>query len=139
MCGLPGSGKSTLAARLEGEFKALRFSPDEWILRLGADLMDEQVRTRVETLQWELAQKAIKLGVSVILEFGFWSKAERLAFRNKAAELGAETQLHYLDVPVDELKRRIKLRNTQGNSIDPEQIENWAKDFEVPDRQELGL
>jgi predicted kinase len=31
VCGLPGSGKTTLARTLESQFRAVRFTPDEWM------------------------------------------------------------------------------------------------------------
>lgn len=34
LCGLPGAGKTTYAARLAAENSAVRFSLDEWMLRL---------------------------------------------------------------------------------------------------------
>lgn len=38
LCGLPGAGKTTLARRLEAGLPAIRFSLDEWMLRLYPDL-----------------------------------------------------------------------------------------------------
>ena len=38
VCGLPGSGKSTLAERLEVEYRAVRFCPDDCMSALGVDL-----------------------------------------------------------------------------------------------------
>ena len=62
-------------------------------------------------MQWEIAARVLSLGVNVILEFGFWSRRERDDFRSRAAALGSETKLHFLDVPRDELLRRLELRN----------------------------
>src|SRR5437879_1890710 len=78
MCGLPGSGKTTLAKKLEQERKALRLTPDEWITPLyGAELSQPELdacRDPVEAVQWSVAERALSLGVSVILDFGFWSR-----------------------------------------------------------------
>jgi predicted kinase len=141
ICGLPGSGKSTLAAELEKEGNAFRFEPDSWLLRIVQNGNDERARAAVESIQWEIAQKALALGADVILEFGFWSKAERLEFRSGAEKLGAKVQLHYLSVPLEELKKRISSRNQSlpagGLFVDPDQIEIWAQSFEPPTAEEF--
>ncbi len=68
ICGLPGSGKSTLASELEVKYKALRFNPDAWLIQLFGDGNNEKARATIEGIQWELAQKALSLGLDAILE-----------------------------------------------------------------------
>lgn len=51
ICGLPGSGKSTLAKKLEGEYPALRLTPDEWMSRILEDGYNEEKRAVVESIQ----------------------------------------------------------------------------------------
>ena len=99
LCGLPGSGKTTLALRLEQERHALRLSPDEWMWSLSIDLYDQAKRTAVENLQWDVASRALALGVNVVLENGFWSRAERDDYRSRAKALGASVELCFLDIP----------------------------------------
>ncbi len=53
VCGLPGSGKTTLARSLEDSLGAVRMSPDDWMDALGVNLHEEDVRTRIEALQWQ--------------------------------------------------------------------------------------
>jgi hypothetical protein len=71
LCGLPGSGKSTLAKKIERERPALRLTPDEWMERLVGHGYDEEKRSAIEALQWDIAQRALSLGIDVILESGF--------------------------------------------------------------------
>jgi hypothetical protein len=51
--------------------------------------------------------------------------------------------LHYLAVPIEELCRRLESRNEEGTwgtvAITREMLEEYAKDFEAPDRHELDL
>src|SRR5438105_1027278 len=105
ICGLPCSGKTTLAREIEREREALRLTPDEWIARiLGTDPSInalDAARDPMESLLWDLAARVLTLGVDVILDFGFWSGAEREEFRARAAALGARSELHFLDVPLD--------------------------------------
>jgi predicted kinase len=145
--GLPGAGKTTYAKRLEQEIHALRFSPDEWIHPLyGADIAGEAldaVRYPVEGVCWKVGSDALKLGVDVILDFGFWAKEERDDYRARAAALGVETQIHYLPATKEELKERIELRNlnlTPGELyVSTDQIEEWWAIFQPPKDEELGL
>ena len=145
LCGLPGAGKTTFARRLEREIRALRLSPDEWLAALGIDLWDEPARDKVERLQWELAQRVVQLGRSVILENGYWTRAEREARRLEARTLGPEVrvELHYVAAPLDELWRRIQRRNAtrewRAAPITRQNLEEWARFFEPPDVGELAL
>lgn len=145
MCGLPGSGKTTLAKRLERERDALRLTPDEWIARLfGRSLTPPALdwcRDPVEALQWEVAERALRLGVNVVLDFGFWSRAEREEFRARAAALGAGSELHFLDAPRAELSARLAARNVElppGTfHVSEAQLDAWSKVFEPPTEDEL--
>ena len=82
VCGLPGSGKTTHAKQVEAKLGAVRFSPDEWMNALEIDLYDSQMREQIEALQWTFAQHLLKLGQTVIIEWGTWARAERDALRN---------------------------------------------------------
>ncbi len=141
ICGLPGSGKTTLARRLERDLPALRLAPDEWMARIVGDGYDEAKRAAVEAVQWEIAARALGLGVDVILENGFWSRRERDDFRARAAALGADTKLHFLDVPRDELLRRLALRNAavppDAFRVNEAQLDLWSRSFEPPTPDEL--
>lgn len=146
MCGLPGSGKTTLARRLERERDALRLTPDEWIARLyGRGLTPPALdwcRDPVEAVQWEVAERALRLGVNVILDFGFWSRAAGGEFRARAAALGAGSELHVLDVPRAELSARVAVR--AGADPPPDafpvteaQLDAWWQVFEPQTAEEM--
>ncbi|WP_433088073.1 AAA family ATPase [Dactylosporangium sp. CA-052675] len=143
MCGLPGSGKTTVARRLAAEVPAVRLCPDEWLAALGADLFDAAARLRLERQLWHLARELLGLGQSVILEYGFWMRADRDEKRLGARALGAAVELHYLDVPLDELARRLEARGAAAAwataPITRELLELHAPLFEAPDAEELAL
>jgi predicted kinase len=141
MVGLPASGKSTLARQMAAELGVMVFTPDEWIRLLGGGPDDQDLRARVEALQWEMAQRMLSLGLSVILENGFWTREERDRYRRTAAGLGASVQLHYLEADLDELKRRVARRNEALPSyalhVDPAELDAYAALFEPPAPDEL--
>jgi predicted kinase len=143
ICGLPGSGKTTLARQLAPARGAVRLSPDEWKHDLGIDYYDEVGRVRLEARLWRLAQELLELGQSVVLENGFWAREERDERREAARALGVAVELHGLDAPVDELWRRLELRNARGRPgtapIGREDLERWAARFEAPDAAERAL
>jgi predicted kinase len=114
ICGLPGSGKTTLAKQLAPKVPAVRFCPDEWKHDLGIDYYDEEMRVRLEERIWRLGQELLGLGQSVILENGFWAREERDELRLAARTLGVAVELHYLEATVDELWRRLEIRNEEA-------------------------
>ena len=139
VCGLPGSGKTTHAKQVEAKLRAVRFSPDEWMNALEIDLYDSQMRERIEALQWTFAQHLLKLGQTVIIEWGTWARAERDALRTGARALGASVELHFLDAPIDVLYARIQRRNQESPPILLDDLKNWATAFERPSADEMEL
>jgi predicted kinase len=145
LVGLPCSGKTTLAQKLEHEQSALRLTTDEWHIRLfGQDADDPEHDARhslIEMMLWHLARRALELGTNVILDFGFWAREEREDYRARAKEVGASSEVHFLDVPADELMRRLKIRNSQSSPlsfiIPEEMMQPWLGYFERPTPDEL--
>jgi predicted kinase len=143
MCGLPGAGKTTVARRLARDIPAVRLSPDEWLDDLGVDLFAEDIRDRLETRLWQLARELLAAGVSVILESGFWARSDRDEKRLGARALGVRVELHYLDVPFEELCRRVSTRpGPTPDALSPftrELMTSYIGHFAVPDQAELAL
>ena len=111
-CGLPGAGKTTLARRLAADRGAVRLTKDEWLWALGSSPWDRVTGPKIEQELWRLAQEILSLGLSVVLDFGLWARIERDEMRSVARGLDVDVELHYLDVPTDELWRRIEARNS---------------------------
>lgn len=145
MIGLPCSGKTTYATELAKQEKALLLTPDVWQLKLfGHDFpgpYHDKRHSDIESIMWDLAKNVLALGTSVILDFGFWSREERDDFRSRAACLGVGFKLHYMDVPRDELYRRLEHRNknlpADSFKIPRSEMDEYITMFEPPAEEEL--
>jgi len=142
-CGLPGVGKTTLATRLAADRSAVRLTKDEWLWALGSTPWDAPTQEKVERQLWLLAQELLRLGQSVVLDFGLWARSERDEMRSVARGLGVGVELHHLDLPVEELWRRVDARNSQPpwdrHPIRRADLDGWLPRFEAPDAVELAL
>ncbi len=142
-CGLPGAGKTALATHLATDRSAVRLTKDEWLWALGSTPWDERIRQKVEGELWRLAQEILSLSVSVVLDFGLWARIERDEMRSAARGLGVGVELHYLNVPADELWRRIEGRNSKppwdSYPINRTDLDGWLRVFQAPDAAELAL
>ena len=145
MVGLPCSGKTTRAKELENEVLALRLTPDEWHVNLfGNDVYDLEHDKRhglIEAMLWQIAARALSLGTNVILDFGFWAKEEREDYRSRAKELGARSEVVFMDVDAEELMKRVRVRNENLTDtihyIPENMMKSWIGFFQKPDRDEL--
>ena len=140
LCGLPASGKSTLAEELADAYGAVRLNPDAWELALGVDPFDAEFQARLEAAFWELTQRLLALGTSVVLEWGFWARSERDEKREAARALGVAVELRFLDVQYEELVRRVEARHGAGGlGITRSHMDRYRAAFEPPTDEELGL
>jgi predicted kinase len=139
VCGLTGSGKTTTAMRLQNEIAATRLSADDWMNFLSIDLYEEKTRAKIEALQWKVGKELLALGLTVIVEWGTWARAERDQLRREARSLGATVDLYYLSAPVDVLFERIQRRGAEDPPITREALEGWIDLFQAPDAEEMAL
>ncbi|MGW9632255.1 AAA family ATPase [Agromyces sp. NPDC055520] len=100
MCGPAGSGKSTVARELEAKgMTRLSFDREAWrrgihVMPLPADVHEEierELRARLVAL--------VKAGADVVLDFSFWSRRSRLAYRDLLRPLGVVPETIYLATP----------------------------------------
>ena len=126
MVGLPCSGKTTLATSLERQHGALRLTKDDWMMPLFGWGEFEDERPIVEDLLWAVGARALTLGVDVVLDYGLRARAERDDYRARAAALGARVDMRFLDVPDDELFRRLESRRAApGRRTCRSHVSNW--------------
>lgn len=147
LCGLPGSGKTTRAKELEAGGHGVRLNADEWVWQLYPDDAEAAARDErkdlVEQVQWELVERLLTGGISVILDWGVWMRAEREHYRTRARDLGANVQTVFVDAPLETLHERVARRNLDlppGTfRISAEELDEWAGLFEPPTPDELRL
>ncbi|MBO1329979.1 ATP-binding protein [Streptomyces sp. VRA16 Mangrove soil] len=137
LCALPASGKTTLARRPAAEIPAVPLCSDDWLADLGIDPFDRGARDRLEQRLRAHAQDLLRLGQTVVLEFGFLGRPERDAKRSAAHSLGVPVELHRLKAPVDESCRRPEARERAGAPgavpAGRRQLEEYARFFQAPD------
>jgi len=113
--GYLGAGKTTFARRLEREISAIRFTHDEWMQRLYGDDPPAQefaeLAGRVSSLMEDQWRRCLAIGVDVILDFGFWSRAERDRLRASIVACGSNVRLYRLACPDSVAWERIQARN----------------------------
>ena len=124
LCGFIGAGKTTFARTLENRTGAVRFTKDEWLIRLiGNNPMIDgyaDYDRRMVELSRDVAFHLVEKGIDVILDEGFWAKEERALLRRRIAGMGAEAVLYYLDTPIDMIRERVARR-----SADPPKDAFW--------------
>lgn len=142
MVGLPASGKSTRAREIEEDRRALRLTPDEWMIPLFDDNDADGKRNVLEGRFIWLALRALRHGMDVVLDFGVWSRVERSALRALAATAGASCELVYLEVDADQQRRWRDRRAAEepGSTflISDEDLDDYRRRFVPPDDAELS-
>jgi predicted kinase len=143
--GLPGAGKTTRAKELAADRRALRLTPDEWMIALfGDDFHTEEGGKRwiLEGRLILLALEALRLGTSVVLDYGLWGRDERTALRWLAGAAGAVTEVVY--VPVDRETQLARIAHRQATAPDQTfpmteaDVDQWRTQFQAPDQAELA-
>ena len=142
MVGLPGSGKTTRVRQLAPAHRALRLTPDGWMIPLFDGTQPDGKRDVLEGLLITLALRALRVGTSVVLDFGLSTRDERSALRWLARSAGASCQVIYL--PVDGDVQRAQIAHRQATAphqtfpMTEADIDRWREQFQVPDAAELA-
>jgi len=140
MTGLPGTGKTVLARRLERALQGVRLNVDEWMIPLFGEHMPRNVfDARSATLQgfaWSIAERLVALGVHVVMDHGFWTRAARADAAARVAVAGAVPLFVVLDAPRHVLEERLARRNAALPAgtfeITPAMLDLFEGMFEPP-------
>lgn len=139
--GLPGTGKTTGARLIEAEHDALRLTKDEWMKALFGPENPSSASDVIEGRLIQLGLRALELGINVVLDFGLWSRDERSALRQAAAEAGASVVMRYFELAPDEQWNRLDQRLAEAPHetwpISDDELTEFAVKFEIPSAGEL--
>lgn len=149
ICGKICCGKTTYAEKLCAENNAILLSIDEITLALFGqhcgDKHDEYV-ARTEKYLLNKSLEFIQKDISVVLDWGFWTKAERLAVKEFYKSRNIEHELHYIEISDETWKYRLNKRNnavlaeeTSAYYVDDNLASKFASIFEVPNEAEIDV
>ena len=144
--GLAGSGKTTLARVLAADGNAVRFTLDEWMIRLYPSLSFDsaeygRLTEVVKDLIWSLAGQVLCTGTDVVLDWNSWSRARRAWAIRRAAEVSAPVVLHRLGASVEQAsaqaaQRARDQRTIYAHSISQQDNEHLTSIMESPSEEE---
>lgn len=114
--GYLAAGKTTFARRLSVETGAILLSDDEWYLHLYTDgtpteHLDDVLYRRLRSQLDELWPQLLTRGVDVVLDFGFWRRADRDRARALATKASAAPVLYNVVCDEKTARRRLAERN----------------------------
>lgn len=136
VCGRIGCGKTYYARKMDG----LLINIDAVMLNRYPPYLGDDHETIAAEVRAELLETAAKLSGPIILDWGFWTRADRDATRAFFAAHGRDTQLIWINPPEDELARRRAHRNanlpTDAYHIDENLARKCDSRFEPPTSDE---
>lgn len=119
ICGKICCGKSTYAEALCAERNAVLLSVDELMLTLfgqDAGAAHDAYTAKIQAYLLEKAAELCAHGVTVLLDWGFWTAASRRNARAFFAARGIPVSLHVLTLSDAEWNARIRKRNAAVQS-----------------------
>ncbi len=146
LCGKLCCGKSTYAEKLKMERNAPILSCDELMLKIFDERLGEsheRVAEKAQSYLLNMAAELLSLTISVILEWGFWTKESREKANRFFQERGFQTELHYIDISDETWEKNIQKRNgaQSGGSyfVDEGLLEKCRAVFEPPYPEEIDI
>lgn len=147
MLGLPGSGKTTFSRKLQQDLDIPRLSLDEEYSKIGGDLAspkwDMNIEAEADEKIKHQVKEIIERGESVILDFCPWKKEDRHKYREYIQYIGAVDHVYYFDVPNDELRRRLEVRNgissNDAHIVTADMLEAFTTRFDPPYGEDFEL
>ena len=121
LAGFIGCGKTTFAKRLESDTAAVRYTYDEWMIRMYGpnppESRFEEYFVNVENLVWNEAERMLKAGRDVIVDAGFWTRESRDIARGRIAGVGAVAKFYSIICPRDVMLARTLKRSGRRDGI----------------------
>jgi len=140
LCGKIASGKSTLAGELSSAPATVLLSEDVWLSELfGPDMttIKDYVRCsrRLRTVMAPHVAALLTAGVSVVLDFPANTPETRVWMHRLVNETKCRHTLHFLNMPDDICRDRLRQRNASGLhpfTVSDEHFEAITRHFVPP-------
>lgn len=149
ICGKIGCGKSTYAKKLMKKHNAVLLSIDEIMLAIfdqDAGENHDFYRKRLLEYLYHKSLELVASGISVILDFGFWTYQERANTRKFFQSKNIPVEFHYLNISHDEWEKRLAKRNAEVSKneskaylVDEGLKKKCEELFEEPQREEIYI
>lgn len=150
ICGKICSGKTFYARQLLEKENAVIFSTDEVTYDLTDNAQGEgydAFAKRVNAYLMKKAAQVARAGCNVILDWGFWTEADRKAAAVYFGERNIPVQWHYMDIKEDRWRENIARRNArilrgEGGSdfyVDEGLLQKVNGLFETPAREDMDV
>ena len=149
ICGKICCGKTTYANKICVENNAVLLSVDEITLALFGQHCGDKHDEYVERTEKYLLNKSLELiknNINVVLDWGFWTKAERESAKGFFKSRNIECELYYIDISDEVWKLRLHKRNsavlaneTSAYYVDDNLAEKFASIFELPSEDEIDV
>ena len=116
LVGKIGSGKTTWVNDRKKQKQMMLLSCDDLMLNLFARCLGEkhgETERRCLKFLFGQAVELTEMGIDVVLDSGFWTKASRKAAKEYFAAMGIETNTYYFKIPDETRIDRLERRNEQ--------------------------
>ena len=149
VCGKICCGKTTYSQTICEANSAVLLSVDEITLAVFDGDLGEKHDEYVKRVKHYLLKKAVEIvraGTDIVLDWGFWTKAEREFTKHFFLENGIKTEMHVLDISDEQWQKNIRKRNTEvlaGKTnayfVDDGLLKKLDSVFEMPDKDEIDF
>ncbi|MBO5253686.1 MAG: ATP-binding protein [Clostridia bacterium] len=149
ICGKICSGKSYYVNSLKTETGAVVLSCDELTSELFDNNLGDKHDAMMVRVHRYLHKKAAEIALSgcpVILEWGFWRKADREYAKKYYVNQDIPVELHYIDISdaawqknIDARNRAVALGETTDYALDEGLLHKLLSLFEEPTREEVDV
>lgn len=139
VCGLPFAGKTTMSRELAevlGDTTHVEIDQINTERGLGVDAAPISPTEWAETyrLAYQRAEEALSTGEDVVFDATNYSRVQRDILRMNANRQGVDSAVVFVDVPVEECRRRWQANRQSGDRYDvrDEDFERVVKRFDPP-------
>lgn len=143
MCGPAGSGKSTVARQYERQgMVRLSFDQEAWSRGITEMPLPEEVRGEIEHVLRARLIDLVRHGSDVVLDFSFWSRQMRDAWRALLYPLGVTPETVYLATDRETVLERLRARAAQQGDdfkLSNDLAAEYFDHFETPTAEEGPL